>query len=293
MSLLVGYAPEPRGRGALHLARSLSLSSGLPLVVCCVIPDRWRLAAPVSESNAAPEALDEQAAPALAKAAAVLSETPVEVTYDVTTARSESAGLLAAVERHDARMLVAGSSADGHWGHIALGSVTDRLLHSSPVPIAIAPRGYRADPEQRIERVTVAVDGTDSTHAVLERAATIAHDAKARLRVVVFAVHPATMYPPRVSIHIEDDVVREWHAEAMDIARTALAGLKQDVVKDADPIAATGESWAEALDEPGWADGDLLVLGSSGSQSMLSRVFLGSTASRILRHSPVPTVVVP
>lgn len=38
--------------------------------------------------------------------------------------------------------------------------------------------------------------------------------------------------------------------------------------------------------------GEVLVVGSSATHR-LSRVFLGSGASKILRHSPVPTVVVP
>lgn len=42
----------------------------------------------------------------------------------------------------------------------------------------------------------------------------------------------------------------------------------------------------------GWSDGDLLVVGSS-RLGPIARVFLGSTATRILRAAPVPVVVVP
>jgi nucleotide-binding universal stress UspA family protein len=42
----------------------------------------------------------------------------------------------------------------------------------------------------------------------------------------------------------------------------------------------------------GWSDGDLLVVGSS-RLGPLARVFLGSTATRIVRAAPVPVVVVP
>ncbi|MGZ6589769.1 MAG: universal stress protein, partial [Solirubrobacteraceae bacterium] len=53
-----------------------------------------------------------------------------------------------------------------------------------------------------------------------------------------------------------------------------------------------GASWEEAIDDVEWRDGDVLVVGSS-SAAPASRVFLGSRASRIIRHSPVPVVVVP
>lgn len=41
-----------------------------------------------------------------------------------------------------------------------------------------------------------------------------------------------------------------------------------------------------------WHDGDVMVLGSS-STGPLQRVFLGSRASRIIRRSRVPVIVVP
>ncbi len=55
-----------------------------------------------------------------------------------------SGGLLEVVERDsDADVLVLGSSANGALGQVVVGSTADRLLHSSPVPVAISPRGYR------------------------------------------------------------------------------------------------------------------------------------------------------
>ena len=53
-----------------------------------------------------------------------------------------------------------------------------------------------------------------------------------------------------------------------------------------------GENWDEALEDVEWEEGDVLVVGSS-SIGPIARVFLGSRASKIVRHSPVPVVVVP
>ena len=39
--------------------------------------------------------------------------------------------------------------------------------------------------------------------------------------------------------------------------------------------------------------GDVLVVGSSSTSSLLQRVFLGSSAAKIVRNSPVPVLVVP
>lgn len=294
MTILVGYGPEARGRGGLELARTLSLSASLPLVVCCVIPDRWQSVGPGRQVDRDYDSyLHGLAHAALGRAAEALGAIEAGVSFDVVTARSAPAGLLDAAERHDARLLVAGSSADGAWGHVALGSVTDRLLHSSHIPVALAPRGYRRRPDQRVDRITVAVDGTEATQAVLERAAIMASDVGARLRLVTFAVRHGAMYPPEVGLHVEDRVVQAWHEDAQRMVDDAVARLDQNTFGGAERVVAEAATWGAALEEPGWADGDVLVLGSSTSQSLMSRVFLGSTAARIIRHSPVPVVVVP
>jgi nucleotide-binding universal stress UspA family protein len=55
---------------------------------------------------------------------------------------------------------------------------------------------------------------------------------------------------------------------------------------------ATGSGWAGALAAGDWLPDDVLVVGSS-RHGPLARVFLGSTATKIVRASPVPVVVVP
>ena len=68
--------------------------------------------------------------------------------------------------------------------------------------------------------------------------------------------------------------------------------------RDCDPsppvetVIGRGASWAEAIDDIGWDDGDVLVVGSS-DLGPVAQVFLGSRATKILRHSPVPVFVVP
>jgi nucleotide-binding universal stress UspA family protein len=64
------------------------------------------------------------------------------------------------------------------------------------------------------------------------------------------------------------------------------------VPEGVETVVGRGETWAEALEDVEWDDGDVLVVGSS-SIGPVARVFLGSRASKIVRHSPVPVVVVP
>jgi len=54
----------------------------------------------------------------------------------------------------------------------------------------------------------------------------------------------------------------------------------------------TGNEWREAVDDIAWEPGDVLVLGSEAA-GPLAQVFLGTAASKILRHAPVPVMIVP
>ncbi len=292
--ILAGYGPEDRGRGGLELARMLGQSAGLPILVVCVIPDRWSGIGPGRAVDADYQRyLTSLAQQALTHAQESFDQASVPVRYEVITARSAPVGLLHTAADSNAKMLVCGSSADGSWGHVALGSVTDRLLHSSHIPVALAPRGQRYAPGQRVDRITVAVDGSDASRELLARAARVAADVEARLRVVSFAVRVPTMFPPELGMHIEDRVVAEWRAQAGQLVADAVKELDPALQAGAELHVSEGKSWADALEEPGWSEGDVLVIGSSSSESRLARVFLGSTAARIIRHTPVPVVVVP
>ena len=95
-------------------------------------------------------------------------------------ARSAPAGLLEVAERREAAMIVVGTS-----GHPAIGSVTARLLHGSPVPVALAPHAFRARPGARVERVTAAFGGSEG---LVDVAASLAARLRASLRIASFAV---------------------------------------------------------------------------------------------------------
>ena len=63
--------------------------------------------------------------------------------------------------------------------------------------------------------------------------------------------------------------------------------------EDVETVVATGRDWSEALGRLDWQDGDVLVVGFVPERDPGPRVFIGTNATRIVRHSPVPAVVVP
>ncbi len=291
MTMIVGYAPDARGKAALHLASMLARSADDDLVVATVVPAPWipGMARVDAEYR---EYLDETAEQALGRARADLPGNTT-VSFVRHSARSAAVGLLELAGQHEASLIVLGSSSHGAFGHIALGSVTDRLVHSSPVSLALAPRGYRCRPDQRVTRATAAYGGSESADTLVVAAAGVAARVGASLRIASFAVWARPDYTTRLGTDPEDAVLAEWTRTMERAASEAVAAVEGlHPAPPVETLIGSGASWAEALDDIGWADGDVLVVGSS-DLGPVAQVFLGSRATKILRHSPVPCFVVP
>ncbi len=291
MTVIVGYAPDERGKAALHLAGTVARSGSDELVVASVVPAPWipGMAKVDSEYR---QYLDAPADAALTRARDNLPG-DVAATFVRHSARSAPAGLLELAELHGANLIVLGSSSHGSFGHIALGSVTDRLVHSSPVSLALAPRGYRARQGQKVTRATAAYGGSQSADLLVEAAAGVAARVGASLRIASFAVWERPSYTTRLGTDPEDDVLEEWTETMKRAASQAVATVEGlSPAPQVETVIGRGANWAEALDDIGWEAGDVLVVGSS-DLGPVAQVFLGSRATKILRHSPVPAFVVP
>jgi nucleotide-binding universal stress UspA family protein len=291
MTMVVGIAPDGRGRAALHLAGMLARSADDDLVLCAVVPAPWPPSPAVDAEyrahleRTANEALDE----ARARLPADISATTL-----VHHARSAPAGLLELAEQHDATVIVVGSSSAGAFGRVALGSVTDGLIHSSPIPVALSSRGYRCKPVARVMRVTAAYGGAEGGDDLVVAAAGVAARVGASLRLASFAVRSRPPYTSGVGREAEEAMIKQWAQEVEAAGRAALdrVGHLPAVRQGLEAVIGYGERWEEALEDVDWRDGDVLVVGSS-SMGPVARVFLGSRASKIVRHSSVPVVVVP
>lgn len=292
MTLVVGYAPDERGRAALDLAAMLARSAGDDLVVCTVVPAPWLPG--VARIDAEYQAyLDDLAKQALDQARANIAP-DVQAVFSAKHARSAPSGLLDVADEHKATMIVLGSSSAGVFGHIASGSVSDRLLHSSPFPVALPTRGFRTGATGKVTRVTVAYGGSEQADDLVMAAAVVAARMGASLRLASFAVRPRPPYTAGVGRVADDALVGAWSESMQAAGRGALeqVGGLDAVPYQLEAVVGQGEDWGGALEDIEWRDGDVLVVGSSAIGAA-ARVFLGSRASKIVRHSPVPVVVVP
>jgi nucleotide-binding universal stress UspA family protein len=276
VTLVVGHPAdlEDRGGGHLRLAVALARTSGDDVVVATVtargFPDpradrEYRLWVTDLVRSRQGRAVHDLRAAGVAEVRTVAVEAP-----------SVPAGLVTVVEQVGGSLLVLGRE----------GAVPEHLLHSSPVPLALAARA--GSPGPRVTRLTCTWAGTDRSRAALTWARRTAAAWDVPLRLVTFAPERDPMLPSETGLHVEREVSAAW-------ARQAQAELERVAAELPGPPetgVARGAGWPGAVAAAGWSDGDLLVVGSS-RLGPLARVFLGSTATRIVRAAPVPVVVVP
>jgi len=292
MSVVVGYLAGKSGTAPLHLAVAAARTMRTSLTVATIVPRPWTYPSTARVDAEYAAWADQLAADSAKEAERDLAAmgSPVEIGYHSHAHRSVSGGLIEVVSELGAELLVLGSSASGQLGQVVVGSTADRLLHSCPVPVAIAPRGYRGPRGGTLTRITCGYPGTPESVEVVRRIGALAGQLGVPMRVITFAVRGRTMYPPEVGLHAEDSILAAWESQAGEM----LDRLRTDGVVGPDvPLqVVSGNGWGEAIDDAEWLDGEVLALGTS-PRGDIARVFLGSRGTKILRFSPVPVLVLP
>lgn len=270
MKYVVGYRPDERGADAIALAVVIAKTQGAELHLVNVVHGSRG-----DGSKAADPDLSQRA----------LSLVPDEVTATFSTRSHESYvhGLIEVAKEDNAALIVVGAASNGIFKRFTVGSVANGLLHASPVPVALAPRGYnRRDP---LSRLTVMTGMREGWQAVLDVGTTAAARRHVPLRLVSV-------------VEIDQLEQRDFDLDnalspARQHVRTVLAQAAAKLPKDKVTVTlAHGKNIEQAIDGIGWKSGEIVIVGSSRLAEN-SKIFLGSTANKILRSLPVPMVVVP
>ncbi|WOF23678.1 universal stress protein [Microbacterium betulae] len=280
-SLVVGYTATPQGADAVALAGRIAEAAGAFVEVVLVVPSDGRSV--LTPPDASYDAYVRDQARDWLRDAADILPSGVGRNAHVRTADSSAEGLVAAAREFAASHIVVGAANGGRRGRHRLGSVASELLHSSDVPVVLAPAGSAEDAAP-LSRVTAAVGTRPGADVLIDEAAALATAAGVPLRLVslVTVDLPAGLETAAIR------AVGSSHAdEVLDAARDQLpAGLAVDAV------VADGESIEDAVARLDWLPGEVVLVGSS----RLARprlLFLGSTAAKMLHELPVPLVVVP
>jgi nucleotide-binding universal stress UspA family protein len=283
MKLVVGYLATGGGADAIALAVRLARTLGASVEACMILPpDRPLIGAAAGYD----ELLTEQAEKWLAEA---LTKVPdgVAAHGHVSYDDSFADGLIREVARLEADIMVVGGSGGGLAGSYSLGSVVNELLHSAPVPVVVAPRGTRDSSVDRVREVTCAIGRRQGADLLLDTAVRFSKAAGTPLRLVSLVA----LDPTFGSLRGDEEAVRE---RAMAHARQALETAKTALPEGSSITSAIvdGPTVEDAVNKLEWHDGDLIMVGSS-RLSAPKRLFLGSTAAKMLRVLEVPMMVVP
>jgi len=283
MKLVVGYLATPGGADAVALGARLARTLGAELELCIVLPaDRGgvaRLAIGDFDDHLTAQAqkwLDEAAVPS-----------DVVAHSHVSFTESFADGLIREIERLEADAVVVGGSGGGLAGPFSLGSVVNELLHSSPVPVVVAPRGARHTDVDRVREVTCAIGERQGADRLLRTAVRFSKAAGTPLRLASLVA----LDPTYGHLRGDADAVRE---RALEHAQETLEAAKS-ALPEGIPVTSTivdGATVEDAVSKLDWRDGDLIMVGSS-RLSAPKRLFLGSTAAKMLRVLDVPMMVVP
>jgi nucleotide-binding universal stress UspA family protein len=290
MTIIAGFSSSRQGSAPLNLAAQLSRNTGEKIIAAAIVERALPAGVDPIEDQYQGYIMS-QATESLER---VVDRVRGDLDISVTVQQSTSIprGLMELVDQHTADLVVVGSSSSGLLGRVALGSVTERLVHTAEVPVAIAPRGYPLNP-LAIQRLTAAYGGAADAAGLIQTAAELAQQWSVRLRIASFTVRPYTMFGGAIERSAEDLVIRRWTRKTMDAALSQLNEARATIaIPDVDVVIGAGTEWDEAVNNIAWQSGCMLLLGS-GAAGPKAQVFLGSAAAKILRHTPVPVMIVP
>jgi len=202
---------------------------------------------------------------------------------------SPAHGLHALAEKEDADLIVVGSTHTGRAGRVLPGSTAERLLHGSPCPVAMAPKGYAQRSGHEPAVIGCGYDGSKSAQRALQAARRLAAATGARLRVIRAFKPLAYDIPPdseaMSGIASYNDTLHERAAEELE---AAVARIEAEPGAEAHfAVGDPADILAEASEQL-----DLLVVGSRGYGPMHA-VMVGGVAGRLVREAACPVIVFP
>jgi len=244
MTIVVGYPTNRRAKAVLSLAGMLARSKVDDMVVCTAIRDP-RVPGMFRDDPGFRSYVDELAEAALTQAREDVPK-DVKVQFARIDARSIATGLIQAADKYDASVIVVGS-AMGRIEQVTVSSIADRLLHSSPIPVAVATRGFRAM-GGKVNRVTLAFTGGEHGRVQVAAAEALAAQFGAEMRLASFAVH---LSPPEAfRVHIKGPPALEmWTKVIRSEAAMAVQADAATAHRDPEIVIGQGDDWEDALDD--------------------------------------------
>jgi nucleotide-binding universal stress UspA family protein len=274
---------------ALPLARTVAQATGAQIVLLRVIPEQHPDAVQRTETEQT-----------LAPHAAELAAEGLHVESVVQpSAEPVPLEIVQATHRQGADLIVMATHGRGGPEPAVLGSVAERVVAESAVPVLLLrPGGHRV---RHLTTLLVPVDGSPGSALALGTAVPLAQATGARivlLQVILYL--PKAYVRPRVIIN------RRWEETALESARSYVEGLARRLRESgitAEGRAVAGHAPDAAMDEQrGSVPGTIvdaanevgadLIMMSTHALTGPERARLGSVAEEVVRTAPHPVLLV-
>ncbi len=271
--ILVPLDGTPESAVALPLARTVARATGGEIVLVQVVPSTPGTAREAEGARAYLERIVHELA---------ADGPPVTTAVPAGDAATE---ILHEVSSRAVDLVVMATHGRVGLGRALLGSVAERVLARSPVPVfMLRPGGHRVE---RLQRLLVPVDGTPGSALAISVARALALETKAEL-VLSQVVVPLPRFAE--GVYIDPD----WEEDTRLAAQRyvdQLAGALRKVGVTAEGRAKIGQvapALAALADE---ADVDAIVMSTHALTGAI-RSFLGSVADEVVRTARRPVLLV-
>jgi nucleotide-binding universal stress UspA family protein len=287
--ILVPLDGSPASNVALPLARTVARMVGGSIVLLCVLERPWS-ELPGNEDELEVQGRVADAREHLGRIAGELSSTGLAVESIVTRGQVGDR-ILEHIGLERADLVVMRTHGRVGVDRAALGSVAERVLTHTPVPVLLLRTGGQR--VSSIQKILVPVDGSPGGAVALATAVGVARAGGARLDLfeAVVPVYPPDW--PRYDGRSDYDPARD--DEAMTRARTYVDGLVYRL--RAAGVNANGEARivdnvpAGIVEAAGVLETDLIVMSTHGLTG-LPRAVLGSVADAVVRTASCPVLLV-
>ncbi len=185
---------------------------------------------------------------------------------------------------HDAALIVMGTHGRTGLNRLVLGSVTERTLRTSPVPVLTVHEDITLDPD--FETVLVPTDGSEAANVAADHGITLAGATDAAMHVVhvVDLTAVSGEFGGAEVLNALEEAGQQAVDDVIDRARKAdLRSVEASVL--------SGTPARAILDYAEERDIDLIVMGTHG-RTGLERYLLGSVTEKIVRVADVPVLTV-
>jgi nucleotide-binding universal stress UspA family protein len=188
-----------------------------------------------------------------------------------------------------ADLIVIGTHGRSGFERLALGSVTEKVLHTAKCPVLAVPPGDQHPADRPFRTMLCPTDFSEAGDAAVAYARFIARFGRTASLLLLNVIEWPFGHTSG------DDAVTglrlSLEADARDQLHR-LAQLEPDSGLDVQTLSASGNPSREILEVARARLADLIVMGVAG-RGAIDLALLGSTTHKVVRHAPCPVLTVP